>query len=283
MPEDTDRPPLGPPLNFRETKSQIDKIRNKEQELAAKGMPMESNIWGRYEGKVDEYDRSFSEILDALGFESLRDWMKQRKESGLTTHILDVMGGNGAFLRDASIDRKNIAGYLINPYYDKSLVITLVDETLNREWYQENNAKRGISIIAGNITSGGTWQAVAQWLESQEIPAFDLVVCRGIGGIDYIPTPLYKILLEKFYRITTNKEGVILSQIDRNLDDQQIDGWCTALGLIPGIRVFARHRKNTFDPEVGAYGPLAEEYPAIGLVRGDGSPDSLKPYIRDLK
>lgn len=219
----------------RKFKSEINEIKKEEQSLADEGSPIRDNVWQRYEGRVEEYDGSFSEILESLGYKSLRDWMEKRKKTGLTTHVLDVMGGNGEFLRNLS--RYGERGQEVNPCFDKSLVVTLADERSKSNRRRKEDAKRGISILAGDITSGSTWNDITEWQKSQSISGFDLVICRGVQGLELIPIPLYEALLERFYANTTNKDGIILSQVSHDAD-KHTEKWYKALSQVSGVKTF---------------------------------------------
>ena len=260
------------PLDFRKTfKAKIRKVAEEEQALVEERSPVKDNVWLMYEGEVKSYDTAFSVILKDLRYESLRDWMRLRKESGLTTHVLDIMGGNGSFLRDLSSFGPR--GSEVSPYFDRSLVITLADERSGIKMLKDEDDKRKISYIAGDITSGKTWHDVSEWLKSQGIPAFDLVICRGVQGLDLIPVALYPMLFEYSQARTTNENGLILTQLSRKVKNH-LDQWKAKLCKIPGIKPYTQSERPAFITS-------GNHYPAIGIVKTNEAPSSLLPFIKD--
>lgn len=267
------------PLEFRRKfKAEIKEVENQEQRMVGGEAPIEKNVWQIYEGDTVAYDMSFSDLLKSFGLKSFSEWMERRKQSGQTTHVLDVMGGNGAFLRD--LGRYGERGQQVNPAFDKSLVVTLADERPTWDQWVEEDAKRRVSILAGDITSGKTWADVDEWMDKEGVPAFDLVVCRGVEGVDLIPVALYPALLERFYSRTSSKQGLIMTQVTDEVRDEQVQSWNDTLSRIPGIR-------SSFQPE-RAKSPYiyhfaaGAAFPAIGIEKSEQAPVTLREAIRTI-
>lgn len=274
MTEDKENPQL---FFRRRFKKEIREVANEEKSLVDEGASPKDNVWEIYEGKVIDHDGSFSEILKTLGYESLRVWMRQRKEAGLTTHILDVMGGNGSFLRD--LGKFGDRGREVNPDFDKSLVITLANERATWEKWQKEDNRRRVSIVAGDITSGKTWQSVSEWLNKESIPAFDLVICRGVQGVDLIPILLYGAMLERFYKNTTNQNGIILAQVSFNAN-KQLNNWNHAFNQIPGIKFFTQPERRS---ALEGWFSAGAGYPAVGLVKTEKAPPSITTFVKNMR
>ncbi|MFH1833175.1 MAG: class I SAM-dependent methyltransferase [Candidatus Levyibacteriota bacterium] len=264
------------PLGFRKSlKELIREDTSLEQKMVDEGSPIRDNVWQLYEGDVLTYDHTFSEILKELNLKSLKEWMELRKKSGQTTHILDVMGGNGTFLRNLS--KYGIRGHDVSPYFDKSLAITLVDERSGDERLRKEDERRGVFFVAGDITSGSTWKKVSEWMKANNVPSFDLVICRGVEGIDNIPIPLYKTILDRFYQRTSSQNGLILSQVSA-WANSQLKQWDAELNKIPGIKTITQKERKTL-----GYSSMGAGYPAIGIVKSNEAPKILPRFISPEK
>jgi hypothetical protein len=71
-------------------------------------------------------------------------------------------------------------------------------------------------IRAANISSGWTWMTVQEKMKTQSISAFDLVICRGAGGVnDWLGVNANRhfAIFEKALTLLNPDDGILLTQV----------------------------------------------------------------------
>ncbi len=250
----------------------VDYYRRKEQIVGP-------SAWDFYQSNVRAHDLSFDQLLGRLGFTSFRRWFKKRQADGLSTHILDVMGGHGAFLRDLNSTDTRFQKHS-KPRSDASLVVTLVDHTKKTDMAKANR-KLSIDILTGDINSCDTWQAIGGWMRDKEVPAFDMVVSRGAGGVKTIPIEHYGYLLNRMYELTTAQGGLILAQVGSEAE-LGWEKWQSVLNSVPGITMYTQdgREENPYRPTL--YYWVAATWPAVAILKRPEAPPSLQSITDPL-
>lgn len=156
------------------------------------------------------YERTFGGILDELGYEDFQGLVEARaKELGRDVAVLDLFGG-AYFLPDLKSVSRIVGVRLVD-----------IDESL-RQKYSEleeenrhvsevfeniiNNPKR--SIIEGDLYTGKTWRQISKTLEQEELPGFDLIVCRPQGPFGYSHSKMWEYSIRR-----AHDEGLALEEI----------------------------------------------------------------------
>lgn len=216
-------------------------------------------VWIWYGGKVHDYDATFSRVLSALQVGSFRDFLSARASSGLSTNVLDLMGGDASFLRDLKFpaDRQVTSSPL-----DAGLCVTLVDGRSVR--LRELDHKLNIDVVCGDLTSKSTWKLIDERQREMGIEAFDAVVCRGADGVaeEVVPKVRYPFLFGKVWGKLADTDTLFATHLPETVDSGEI---LEQLGTIPGIKV-------NFQPK-GA--KTAETYPTLGIIKTAIAPRSL--------
>ncbi len=220
---------------------------------------IKDEVWSWYGGMVCEYDATFARILDAFNLYSFRHILAERAKKGLSTYVLDLMGGDASFLRDL----KYPANKQDNPSpFNAGLCVTLVDGRQKR--LQELDQRLNIEVLCGDLTSKRTWALIDEKQREMGIDAFDLIVCRGADGVkeDMIPRALYPFLFGKIWGRLSGNDGLFLTQLPETIRPRELLG---QLRLIPEIRL-------NFQPS--RYRP-AEVYPSLGIIKTSAAPENL--------
>jgi hypothetical protein len=216
--------------NLLKAKKLIRTLTSKEERaLKRKDGDIEGEVWQVYYGNVKDYDRSFAEILSDLHVLSLKDILAQRREKGLTTNVLDLMGGEATFLRSLS------------PLLDSGLCISLVDERKKKT--KSEDRKNNIYLECGDITSKHVWKKIDDWQRKKRIKSFDLVVCRGAGGMikNIVPKMLYPYLFSKVWERLSGNDGVFITQLPDEKEKEMIED---RLSRIKGLKFYFQQEKK---------------------------------------
>lgn len=250
MIETTDRLAISVGLG---AKREIRQFLREERRAVELEYPIGDLVWDWYGGKVRDYDTTFSEILSAFHFDSFRQLLAERKEKGLSTHVLDLMGGRASFLRDL---KGPITGGSGPPFpLDIGLCVSLVDE--RGEGSRHKDKEYDIEILCGDLTSKNTWDRIDQWQKEKGIDAFDLIVCRGAGAVreSMVPQALYPFLFAKIWSRLTARDGVFITHLPE--EPMFPEELLERLKLIPGATLH-------FQPKGERY---SKTYPALGIVK----------------
>lgn len=216
---------------------------------------IKDDVWIWYGGMVKDYDASFAGVLAALNLGSFRKLLMNRLKNGLTANVLDLMGGDASFIRD-----------LKYPPQGKDMAVPLsggICESLTdsrRERLKQVDQKFNIGFICGDLTSKSTFNSIDQKREEMGINAFDLIVCRGAGGIheDFIPSSLYPFLFGKILGMLTDNNGIFITQLPETVTYQEI---LDQLRKVDGLRV-------NFQPKGTKE---IESYPSMGMIKSRGN------------
>lgn len=209
-------------------------------------------VWSRYGGKVDDYDATFSRILRTFHLISFRKFLAERVIMGLSTYVLDLMGGDASFLRDLKFpaNKQDSPSPL-----DAGLCVTLVDGRQKR--LQELDRKLNIEVLCGDLTSKSTWDLIDKKQRETGIGAFDLIVCRGAGGLDMVPRVLYPFLFGKIWSRLTDKDGLFITQLPETVIAEEI---LEQMRSITGIKLISSK---------------AECYNSLGIIKAFTAPKTL--------
>lgn len=215
----------------------------------------EWGVWIDYGSLVRDYDASFSEVLPGLGYDSIRSLLSERKTNGLTTHVLDLMGGDASFLRDL---RTPIRVGDVPISTGASLCVALVDERSDVRKALEKKLR--VDILEGDITSNKTWCQIDQWQKENEVSKFDLIVCRGVGGVEekVIPQVLYPYLFGKIWGRLSSDNGLFITQLPHEVARETV--------VTPLLEV----SKSKFYFQSSSQSKLkkhANTFPALGVLK----------------
>ncbi len=204
-------------------------------------------VWTHYGELVFDYDEAFSEVLTAFNYSSIRNILSERKVRDLGTNILDLMGGSASFLRDLKRPRR--AEDTPSPL-ETGLCVTLVDGRGQK--IKDLDEKLNIHVLPGDLTSKKTWDQLDQWQKQRKIEAFDIIVCRGEGGLDYLPEAFYPYLFGKVWERLSRDDGLFITQLPKGADR---GGIIKPLESITGIKFhFQEERSNGISTDNAAVG-----------------------------
>jgi len=161
-------------------------------------------------------------VLESSGNRNIAQFLEERKERGLSTHCLDLMGsaiypGASHYIDSAiGVRIKNIDGYL------KSVAMIEHPSLSNdiSSAFGHNNRR----VIEGNVFSRSTVTLIKRTMGEMGVPGFDLITCRPDGPfrghtVEKIPVDdenalaaYYAIQLRR-YADLLNEDGVMLVQI----------------------------------------------------------------------
>lgn len=212
---------------------------------------IKDEVWTWYGGMVCDYDATFTRILDTFHLCSFRHMLAERTRRGLSTYVLDLMGGDANFLRDLKYpaNKQDTPSPL-----DAGLCVTLVDG--RRKRLQELDQRLNIEVLCGDLTSKRTWALIDEKQREMEIKAFDLIVCRGADGVaeNMLPQALYPFLFGKIWSRLSDKDGLFVTHLPKTVKPEELLG---QLRLIQGIKL-------DFKPKGEKY---AELYPSLGIIK----------------
>lgn len=159
------------------------------------------NDWWGVDGTRGEnsYEDQFKKLLGSSN--TFFDWVKKRKQSGKSSHVLDLFG-SGAFINDFA-------------YTDSITAVRLLDVSVPG---LVEASKR--SVIQGSIFEKETLKKLKQNLQSRGIKEIDLITIRPVGAFSSfleknrensaaisIFHGLYYSLIKDAYELLTANEG----------------------------------------------------------------------------
>ncbi len=137
------------------------------------------------------YEKTFAPFLGNQTFETL---IKQEKEQGKPTNVLDLFGG-GYFIKDTS-STDNVVGFRLVDMDNWLLtqvkrVITKEQDPLKRQklvkkerYYTSLNEDKKREVVEANIYDGKSWKKLRECMGRRQIMSFNLIVCRPKGAFE---------------------------------------------------------------------------------------------------
>lgn len=225
-------------------------IKNAESTVKKGEGEQEWTVYGSGEKSYSETFKPILEHLDGGPYKDFNDYIDNRGKQGKGTFTVDFMG-DGQFLREL-------------PGIEGGIAVTLSD---NRDDETKlKDASRNISVIEGDIQSLQTWMKISAALQAQgKTSGADLIVCRGVGGLNGIPEEMGEKLLDRAWGKVNRDKGLLLTQMPEGWDMSK--EWNEAL-KISKQRVNYQWQRNPI-----MYREHAQ--PAIGLIKTDTSPKSI--------
>lgn len=207
-----------------------------------------NKYWKVFGGGLVDYDRSLGSVLwDLYGASSFKTLVECKIGEKGTAYVLDVMADT-TFLSQL-------------PNLTAGVAVGLTDARSDERKRTEKT--KGIDLKPGNIASSATWRNIDEWMVENDIPGFDLIVCRGVGGVDRIPLNLRGYVLQKAWSRLSLNEGILITQVHSTPANEY---W---------VQQMRRHH-----PEIPVVWQPSNNYdqvplPAIGLRRELNSPPIL--------
>ncbi|MDC0449187.1 hypothetical protein OAL67_01105 [bacterium] len=168
------------------------------------------------------YDSSFAEVLKSGGYRSIAQFLERRKEKGLSTHCLDLMG-SAIYPRAAGHIDSAIGVRIKNSdEYLKGQALLNYPNSVGdiNEVFGHNNRH----IVEGNVFSRRTVRSIERTMKEMGISGFDLITCRPDGPFRKHTTEktiaededsiaaYYAVQLQR-YATLLNEGGVMLIQV----------------------------------------------------------------------
>lgn len=150
--------------------------------------------WKTYGSNIDSYDKTFRL---ALGGTSIASFIKDRK----SPVVVDLMAPSHALQSlFRKVPDKNKFGLAVSLSDERTTVRKWIDRVVN------------IRQLSGDIMLPATWRNIDGIMQGRKA---DLIMERAFAGLNIIPRypKLYAILINKAWRILSDKEGVMLLQI----------------------------------------------------------------------
>lgn len=247
------------PTSILSAKRKIKSFRKAEEDAVKFEYEIGGEVWRWYGGMVHNYDATFSRILSTFRLSSFRQFLAERANRGLSTNVLDLMGGDASFLRDL----KYPANKQDNPSpLNVGLCVTLVDG--RQERLQALDRKLNIEVLCGDLTSKSAWDLIDKKQRAMGIGVFDLIVCRGADGVaeNMIPRALYPFLFGKIWGRLSDQDGLFSTQLPETVIAEEILG---QLSSIPGIKLNFQPKGEKYD----------ESYPSLGIIKTNTAQASL--------
>ncbi|MEK7071182.1 MAG: hypothetical protein AAB966_05210 [Patescibacteria group bacterium] len=179
-------------------KGQLDSSKRNAKEFLTHG---EDGKWTFRRSDIRDYQATFGDLL-LPHFNSFESVVKELKAANNSVFALDLMSF-GAALRDLH----ELDGGISIGLHD----IRVEDETTHDRFHN-------LSFHAGDVLANETLSFMQNWISSQrpELPYFDLIFCRPLGGYlsireeHYIP---YVFGLRKIFRLLNPNGGIALIQL----------------------------------------------------------------------
>lgn len=163
--------------------------------------PAQKNLTSLWNWYVNNLDRGYSKKPQK---DVIREMVEQKKQQGVNVRILDLMS-YGYFIRDLGV---------------QGCAVALTDRRrMNDKTKDDIN---GITFIDGDIMSPKTWRRITAYLTEQGTNAqFDFIICRPLGGLDYLPASpeLYENIFYRVYPLLSSNDGVLLTQCHHKLEN----------------------------------------------------------------
>lgn len=148
--------------------------------------------WKIYESHIDSYDDRFRLALGT----SIVSFVKDRK----SPVVVDFMSPSFTLLSlFAKVSDKNKFGLAVSLRDERTRVRKWMDRTYN------------VRQLTGDIMLPVTWRNIDEVMQGRKA---DLIMERALGGLNILPPhpKLYAILINKAWKILSDKEGVMLLQ-----------------------------------------------------------------------
>lgn len=172
--------------------------------------------WGVYRSDYVEYCQYFG--INPI---EIKDFVEKRKLQNTSVYGLDLLSSTTAL---QSLDINGIAVGLGDPR--------------NEDEKKLDEDKR--SIVTTNLLTEKkkSWKLIEEMMSKMKIESFDLILQRGVGGLESIGGPLRRMYhLQKMWK-HLSKGGIILTEVkDTDLEYLQDSGWIKLWQNTPGIRV----------------------------------------------
>jgi len=219
------------------------------------------------------YDITFAPLLTSIGHPNLTGVVTHRKSQGLSTHVLDVMGG-AYLLPEADsltgVRLQNVDGDVLAHREDNVRLYSYKEA--NRKLaeaqgaFAEQTAEKR-TVIAGDVFSDDTWEKIAtRGKELGNSGLYDMVFFRPWGGIPRFFTSqiekspeqnklFEKLLLGVFQRSVRvlSPTGIMLFQTPEN--------------LVNRVNVFARaiRRRTMWDCKIAPQPLIGDDF-RVGYI-----------------
>lgn len=203
--------------------------------VKATELDKEGRKWGVYESPLHAYERDFKTVLAEFGIPSLRTFLAEKARSNGGVRVIDFMGA-GQALRDI-------------PNLDFGIAVTLVDR--RNEEIRRSDEQKNIMVIEGNLLTKETWDKISEALKKRGGGLADVVMCRGLAGIDTIPREFWASLFGRAYKLTDN-HGLLITEARE----------------IPGLSSWVEKVHQT-----GIN--IKQSYDMLGILKDKGAPDML--------
>lgn len=174
------------------------------------------NPWGVYRSDHVEYCQYFG-----INPMEIKDFVEKRKLQKSHIYGLDLLSSTSA-LQSLDID---------------GLAVGLGDPR-DQEEKEMDEGRR--SIVTTNLLTEKkrSWKLIEEMMSKMEISSFDLILQRGVGGLESIGGPLRRMYhLQKMWG-HLSEDGLMLIEVkDTDLEYLQNHGWIKLWQSTPGIRV----------------------------------------------
>lgn len=232
----------------------VKRLTRKEEGAGERGI--KGKVWNRYGDepydKVLDYQLSLEDALVPLGIDSLRGYLTQRKERGLTTNILDLMGGDPSFLRGLVEPTSNNGENV--QVLDRGLATGLADDRTTE--IKDADTKAGIDVLCGDLMAKRIWSEIDLWQRDNGIKSFDLIVCRPVDGIWEIAPVLYPYIFGKVWERLSDNGGLFVTQFSKDITRDQMRDFKYKLSKeYPGMKHYVSE-----DQVLG-------RFPTLGIIK----------------
>jgi hypothetical protein len=205
-------------------------------------------IDGRERGELS-YNTYFS---DALGGQTIENYIWGRRAHGLTAHVADLFGS--AVFSNSPSAFQSLTGVRLHPLDPK--LIPAEYKTLRR-WRE----------LTGDIYLRSTWNKLDQSMQERKIPAFDLILVRPVGPLYLQTGQIYSnsdayfgvslSVVERAWQRLSSRQGKMLIQITSSIEiSQSFQKWLKRLEAA-GIRA------RLIEPKISFW----ENYPTLELIK----------------
>ena len=173
----------------------------------------------------------------------IKDFVEKRKLQNTPVYGLDLLSSTTA------LQSLNVDGIAVG-----------LGDPRDEEEKKEDEDKR--SIVTTNLLTEKkkSWELIEKMMSKMEITSFDLILQRGVGGLESIGGPLRRMYhLQKMWK-HLSEGGIILTEVkDTDLEYLQDYGWIKLWQSTPGIKVR----------------PLNLKCAGLLISKGKNAPDSL--------
>lgn len=173
---------------------------------------------------MEEGFYSYEVTFKPLGEKIISTYLKERKEKGLKSFVLDIASGDGEAIREMAKAGILTAGLAVGLSDIRFLSTKARDKEL------------GVEVMEADVFKGSTWRKIKEWIKGRDPSGFDLIVCRPICAFPATTSiNLYHLIFRRIWKLMKPNTGLFLSETPPNISGKDIQTYLDILKNTWGI------------------------------------------------